>query len=1347
MTRVCGVSFAVRKQAKALNLACAAALLLLTFLFAGPALAQLPDPCPTGQLGMGGGADIVINKRCNVGSGNYNYGNVNIIAGGSLVFQELIPNVKIDFWAKAILVENGGGLFAGADPQSHAATPPFGSMGGVLTIHLYGMDQGVAGMGIICQTPLSAKGAPCGIPDPIWSSNGNGKVSLPGGVSDYFYQYGALPLDNGQVGDQTGFFGYKVLAVSYGGTLNLLGKKGATYGSLQPKQTGTSWVRLAGTILGSFSATGATSLTVASPVDWQAGDHIVVTTTDYLANHSEELIICSVSGSTISFDAAINSATPCTTPAGVKWTHNGEQYSLSRLPSRLNITKTAAETRAAVGLLTRSIQIVSEGDTYGDCFPPSVMDMNKGCLVNDSRTNYFFGGHTIARQGFMSFQVQGVEFRQLGQGGKLGHYPIHFHMTRKTPPNTFVTDSSINESMTRWITVHGTQNLTLARNVGYLSIGHGFYLENAVETDNKFYSNLGIFARAAVTNAQNPRNVPGILASPDDTPGGAGLPYGTDKDTPSVFWITNGWNDFQGNMAAGAGLCGLCYWQIPATIMGPALSQTWESYASEQTSTRTGSSPLMNFDGNYCTSAMTAFQTVGYVQDCPGVGIGQPAVPVINPYAPLSTATKPVCGPGGTNPNWPLCPADYYPNVDPGILGQATQCPAKGPCSDSTAILCQNANETNCLPNIINDFTTSFNYSQYNFAAIWLRTRWHLISNSFISDVQNAGLTFISGGDYTRSSAIKGLWEEALQTVFAGQTQPADKNHAFSSVLSPFSLGSGTGLTCDNPPAPYCISVNNSFTLGSFTAFAVSQHMFNIYDGPANEDSNAFLDIKKTDLGTNSNNSVYNGQLGIPKVVQKDPNTPNIPVGNCYIQDAAIAWKQPNGFYYPPTFHSKNLFFNNVDIRHYVIVPQFVDDTYMTDPAQAMKGYCQQNQNDGLFTGFSAIDRQTELTDDDGSLTGYAKTISVNEDPFFAAPIDGLQCQSDGAALQGGTARTSPYDYVTSVVYPDAAQFAPNPPPNGTRSCQASAVLDPNWDSECSNQGCFGVPLYRLYQTGSEHAAGSTPGFIRMAGANFCQRETMNVNHGLYYVDLTASAATQSAWPGLPGRPPTKNIFVGGKKYDFFLVFAKPATVQTYQMFVGTGLNPATVTSSVQPIRVDITNAPLKIGQDTAKSGLTPPPAYNSSTGILTVTLNLSAYASDFTSTATALCQPRLFCQPTTGHGSGGCGGVAGGLGNLTQAERNIVCGRAGEDIDCPNNPATGNPGCVGFSVTLPGNFTAMDQTTMMGIPATLAMCFPKDTNWNVTPVAAPSLAGTCVGANAPIHSNFCATALPRTSR
>ena len=103
-----------------------------------------------------------------------------------------------------------------------------------------------------------------------------------------------------------------------------------------------------------------------------------------------------------------------------------------------------------------------------------------------------------------------------------------------------------------------------------------------------------------------------------------------------------------------------------------------------------------------------------------------------------------------------------------------------------------------------------------------------------------------------------------------------------------------------------------------------------------------------------------------------------------------------------------------------MIVPQFDANTYKTNEAEVKDRYCAPLRPT-LFNNFSAIDRQTILTDDDGSLTGYANTTSVNEDKFFTAPIEGIECQSDGAVKEGGTARTSPYQMVTTVVYPDAA--------------------------------------------------------------------------------------------------------------------------------------------------------------------------------------------------------------------------------------------------------------------------------------------------------------------------------------
>jgi hypothetical protein len=1321
-----GASFFIKRSINALKRVTTLILVIGALMTAGAARAQVQDPCPSGKLPTGSGLDIVIDKECHVIGGTYNYHNVNIVMGGSLIFDEGTSNPKTtDFWASSILVEKGGGLLAGASPAL-----PFGTNGGVLTIHLYGGDQGKSGVGITC------KSTNCGIPsklDPCPQEDKPlpGQVRLPGGVCDRFYEYMPLPFDDGKDnGGNLGYFGYKVLAVSYGGTLKLFGKKGSSFfGPVVPKSSGSSWARLVGTIL-----PGAKRLTVTWH-DWQIGDHIVVTTTDYLPNHSEELVICSISAGTIDFDANANATTPCKGPAGVRWAHHGLMFGLAnRLPGRLKIPYLEAETRAAVGLLTRSIRIVSEGSAFGQGLPAQ--------CTSAADTSCYFGGHVIARQGFEAFQIQGVEFRQLGQGGKLGHYPIHFHMARKTPKDTFVMDSSINESMTRWIVVHATQGVTLARNVGYRSIGHGFYLEDAVETDNKFYSNLGIFARAAIQNADNPRNVPGILAAPESyfCSNRRSPRYYSDTDSPAVFWITNGWNDFQGNMAAGAGMCGVCFWELPASISGDSRDQIWESYASEQKCAkppcnRTGTTPLKIFDGNYCSSAMNSFQVIGYTQNCPGFLPQYKEVqPVANPYAPKLEGKVDL----GTCYDNNGDDADkYYPKVDDGQLNQATTCP-NDKASCETVTICNNNDQTGCVPTVINDYTTSFNWAEYNFSAIWLKNRWHLVSNSFISDVQNAGLNFVSGGDFTHAGAIKGLWELALKTVFVGQTHdPKDPDWGFASVLSPF-YNEYTKLTCDNNTiGHHCLSLKNSFVLGGFTGFGVSQHMFNIYDGPAYEDSIAYLDIKRIDLGPDSKKSAYQAVYGIPKVV-KNGNT-DFPTNSCYIQNAAIAWKQPNGFYYPPTFHSRNLFFNNVDIFHYVIDPQFqfnpvppgtYPGTYKTDGGEAQKRYC--NQGLDMFNNYSAIDRQTELTDDDGSLTGFEKTISVNEDPFFTAPVEGPECRSDEFVPEQATARTSPYEYVTTVVYPeDQKECQPAP---ACPKPEDPLPSPPDWNRNCNNENCFGVPLYREYLTGTENEKkekGAAPQFIRMAGMSICQRETMTVNHGRYFFDLTATRITQENWctpRANCGRGPDRlhcyyNVFKGGKTYDFFLVYATKDTEQTYQMYVGP------VKPDVKPIRVLIDNYPftIKDGEASALKQVT----YQN--GILTVTLNLSTFAEAFNTAREKLCVPETFCHWDSPAKK--CVGNAGVLNtNLTQEERDIACGYAGKDVDCPEG------GCVGFSVSLPPGFVANDQTTKEEWPSKLATCFPKDANWNVTPKrAATELAPVCEnGKKAEMKQDFC---------
>jgi G8 domain len=295
---------------------------LLVVAVVGSMLAQAATvTCPPAgtmtatSLPPGDGEDLEVTGPCTVGVGTYRYGNVNIYGGGSLAFED----AGIDFWVMSILVENDGSLIAGT-PEA-----PIGTSGGVVTIHLYGPDQGPGtgkgdgGQGILCKSPEDASTGPCGIPLQIWNSNGATKVQLPGGApDDYFHQYHPLPYDDG--GAVPGFFGYKVLAASYGGTLQLFGKKGATYGAVDAANSGTSWVRLAQTL-----HSGGTTLVLDRPVDWAVGDRIVVTTTDYLPGHSEPLTIASVSADQQTL----------TVEEPAQYLHNGEAYDLSTLPQRL----------------------------------------------------------------------------------------------------------------------------------------------------------------------------------------------------------------------------------------------------------------------------------------------------------------------------------------------------------------------------------------------------------------------------------------------------------------------------------------------------------------------------------------------------------------------------------------------------------------------------------------------------------------------------------------------------------------------------------------------------------------------------------------------------------------------------------------------------------------------------------------------------------------------------------------------------------------------------------------------------------------------------------------------------
>ncbi len=1297
---------------------------------------------PYGDLTSNYMTDLVVEGPCNINGTPdslnrllYVFRNVNIVGNGALIFHD---DYDIDFYAESVLIENNGKLIAVStqDRLLTQVTPgtnsvPFQKR---LTFHLWGApgDPGIA-----CQSAV-VDGAPCGIPSALWAKNPAMAVNmmmdnpppptlpknqpcvsvkgysnlLPG--DDCFYQY-EIQDKQDKGSSNPAYFGHKVLALSFGGTLQLFGAEGVSYlaqgqpctpsvpnTECNPAFTGTSWVRLTGV---TKDANGAqTTITVNRAVHWKKGDHIVVTTTDYLPGHSEEVVLSDdADGTTIKLDSP-----------GLMQKHNAGTYSLSALPAGIgpandpNVpdVKAAVDTRAAVALLTRNIQIVSEGDMPSEPFTET--------------PGNFYGGHTIVRQGFAGYQVQGVEFYQLGQGGAKGRYPVHFHMARKTPqpestkqdptpePLNYLKDCSIHDSMTRWVTVHATEGMYIARNVGYKSIGHGFYLEDATEINNKFYSNIGVLARAAILDpVHNPRQVPGILADNEPVPPPPNdaihpndyMPYRSDFNHPTIFWIMNGWNDFQYNMAVGAATCGACYWWLPASDSGPSQYETWDGYASQQIDvnantnyTRAGITPLKSFVGNSCVAAMNSFQMNGQTAACLGVN---PATD--EPLSAVPSNSPP--GPDARHLN--LQPFNvYYPVL--GELHNPTICNTQN-CS-ANINPCDGADTFGtCAVTQLDHYTTSFNFAQTNFSAVWLRKGWDLFSNGAVTDVQTGGLNFITGGGYTRSDVNQGEWLLARNTVFIGHTQPFTANmvpdNAFAADVGPFNKYSG--LECDNSTPDHCAYAHGgvSFNLNPFPG----QKLFNIYDGPAHQQYNAYLDINtaKLDCTPQGNCSTDPVPYGRNYGVLQDKDSTY-----CYLPNAAIGWKQPNGFYYPPAFHSNNLYFSNVDIRHFVIEPLFLPitpeeyDPFQQNQVAVNKRYCT-HSTDMFSANFNNIDRQTVLNDDDGTLTGLVAseagvkrpTISINEDAYFDAPLATPECLSDINVLPNQpvsppfTASTSPYEWVTTAIIADCAISQKV----GDLQCFDTKDNYMHWGLACSNSGCRGVPLYREFLTDGEDKAGTRPQ-IRMMGQAIGQRSTLSLNEADYYIDTTQNCPSQGGCPKCielnddgktcktyDGTSNNPSIFLGGHTYYVYFVYATPHTKQSYDIYVGKGSSLSEL--NVTGIQVDPNSYTIK----SPPNGSFVTATYPDGSSVLKVSMDLTGQQSAFTASKPKFCKPTNYCSAQS-DGSCGCKSGSGCV-------KDSDCSWGPSDIDCPIDPQNPNGMlCFGFSFKMPANFVAPDK-------------------------------------------------------
>lgn len=322
----------------------------------------------------------------------------------------------------------------------------------------------------------------------------HGELRVGSEAQPFTHQANIL-LSNAVQGEDVMGMGDRVLGVM-DGTLELHGQK-----------------RLPWTHLSSTASAGSSTLNLAEAPDWQAGDSLTLSSTDFNGNQTELVTVQRVSGTAV------------TLAAPLKYTHWASSSSYAG--------KTLNE-RAEVGLLSHNIR-------FG-----ATDDLGSGGL-----------GAQAMLMGASQARIEGAEFLRVGQRNTLRRYPIHFHLLG-SQPSSYFRNNSVHDSFNRCITLHGTSDLRVQNNVTYNNAGHCIFLEDGNETGNTISGNL-------VTRVRNPDSKLGetpLLAS--------------DKFA-AAYWITNPNNTVTNNVAAGVDgfAFWLAFPEHPTGLGAAAGANTW----------------------------------------------------------------------------------------------------------------------------------------------------------------------------------------------------------------------------------------------------------------------------------------------------------------------------------------------------------------------------------------------------------------------------------------------------------------------------------------------------------------------------------------------------------------------------------------------------------------------------------------------------------------------------------------------------------------------------------------------------------------------------------------------------
>ncbi len=274
-------------------------------------------------------------------------------------------------------------------------------------------------------------------------------------------------------------------------------------------------------------------------LNWQVGDQIVVASSSRDYADEEVRTITAISNQS-------NNRSLLTLSSPLTRRHYGAIETYNNASRSWDI-----DLRAEVALLSRNVRLEGESfhdtdNSFGDRarFNPTLGNAGDG-----------FGGHIMIMETAGQINIDGVQLDRLGQTGRLGRYPIHWHLANDRSGDV-LRQTSITNSNNRGVTIHGAHNVLIEGVVLHDIHGHGFFMEDGVETGNQYIANIAFGIHKVGRSGNNvDLNDPFIVDTHDH------VGQNPERFFSSVaYWITNPDNTWIGNVSAGAD--GTGFWFI-----------------------------------------------------------------------------------------------------------------------------------------------------------------------------------------------------------------------------------------------------------------------------------------------------------------------------------------------------------------------------------------------------------------------------------------------------------------------------------------------------------------------------------------------------------------------------------------------------------------------------------------------------------------------------------------------------------------------------------------------------------------------------------------------------------------